>query len=35
MFKLAEDPVPNIKFNIAKTIEMIYKRVNNTNKMKC
>lgn len=35
LFKLAEDPVPNIKFNVAKTIEIVYKKVNNTNKMKC
>lgn len=32
---MAEDPVPNIKFNVAKTIEQIYKKINNTNKMKC
>lgn len=35
LYKLAEDPVPNIKFNVAKSIEMMYKKINNTNKMKC
>jgi serine/threonine-protein phosphatase 2A regulatory subunit A len=32
---MASDPVPNIRFNVAKTIEIMYKKVNNTNKMKC
>lgn len=35
MKKLAEDPVPNIKFNFAKTSEMIYKKLTNSNKMDC
>lgn len=35
LYKLAEDPVPNIRFNVAKTLEVVYKKVNNTNKMKC
>jgi hypothetical protein len=35
MKKLADDPVPNIKFNFAKTAEMIYKKLTNSNKMDC
>lgn len=35
LFKMASDPVPNIRFNVAKTIELIYKKLNNTNKDKC
>ena len=35
MKKLAEDPVPNIKFNFAKTAALIYKRLTNSNKMDC
>lgn len=35
MKKLADDPVPNIKFNFAKTAEMIYKKLTNSNKMEC
>jgi hypothetical protein len=35
MFKMATDPVPNIRFNIAKTIEVIYDKLNNENKEKC
>ena len=34
MLKLAEDPVPNIRFNFSKTAEMVYRKINNTNKMK-
>jgi hypothetical protein len=34
MLKLAEDPVPNIKFNVSKTIEMVYDRLSNSNKVK-
>ena len=30
--KLAEDPVPNIKFNVSKTIELIYTKLNYANK---
>jgi hypothetical protein len=32
---MATDPVPNIRFNIAKTIEVIYDKLNNENKEKC
>jgi len=32
--KLGDDPVPNIKFNVSKTIEIIYKKVNNSNKIR-
>ena len=31
---MADDPVPNIRFNFSKTVESIYKKINNTNKMK-
>jgi hypothetical protein len=34
MLKLAEDAVPNIKFNVAKTIEMVYDKLSNSNKVK-
>lgn len=34
LLKLADDPVPNIKFNVAKTIEMIYDKLSNSNKVK-
>lgn len=33
--KLAEDPVPNIKFTVAKTLEMVYSKLSNSNKVKC
>ena len=32
---LAKDPVPNIRFNFAKTAELIYKKLTNSNKMEC
>ena len=35
MKKLADDPVPNIRFNFAKTADSIYKRLSNSNKMDC
>lgn len=35
MKKMAEDPVPNIRFNFAKTAQFIYKRLSNSNKMDC
>ena len=31
LLKMSEDPVPNIKFNFSKTVELIYKKINNTN----
>lgn len=34
MLKLAEDPVPNIRFNVAKIAEQIYGKMNNSNKLK-
>lgn len=34
LFKMQSDPVPNIRFNIAKTIETIYGHLNNANKEK-
>ena len=34
LVKMADDPVPNIRFNFSKTVESIYKKINNTNKMK-
>lgn len=33
--KLAADPVPNIRFNYAKTVAGIYKKLTNSNKMDC
>lgn len=33
MKSLSSDPVPNIRFNYAKTVEMIYSRLSNSNKM--
>jgi serine/threonine-protein phosphatase 2A regulatory subunit A len=33
--KLSEDPVPNIKFTVAKTLELIYSKLTNSNKVKC
>ena len=35
MKKLANDPVPNIRFNYAKTAPLIYKKLTNSNKMDC
>jgi serine/threonine-protein phosphatase 2A regulatory subunit A len=35
MKKLADDPVPNIKFNFSKTAQLIYKKLSNSNKMDC
>lgn len=35
MKKLADDPVANIRFNYAKTAEIIYKKLSNSNKMDC
>ena len=32
---LAEDPVPNIRFNVSKTIDQIYTRLTPGNKIKC
>lgn len=34
LIKLAEDPVPNIRFNVAKTMQSIYPKLNNSNKFK-
>ena len=31
--KLVNDPVPNVRFNYAKTVEMLYGRLSNSNKM--
>ena len=31
---MSDDSVPNIKFNVAKTIEMIYDKLTNSNKVK-
>ena len=33
--KLGSDPVPNIKFNVSKTIQQIYPKLTNSNKDKC
>ena len=33
MKKLADDPVPNIRFNYAKTVAKIYSKLTNSNKM--
>ena len=35
MKKLAQDPVPNIRFNYAKTCQLIYPKLTNSNKMDC
>ena len=32
---MAQDPVPNIRFNVAKAIEVVYPKLNNSNKEKC
>jgi hypothetical protein len=31
---LSDDAVPNIKFNVSKTIEMMYDKLSNSNKVK-
>ena len=33
MKKLAEDPVPNIRFNFAKSVMVLHKRLSNSSKM--
>ena len=33
LIKLGRDPVPNIKFNVAKAIEKLYSKFSNSNKM--
>ena len=33
MKKLSEDPVPNIRFNYAKTVALVYKKLPNSGKM--
>lgn len=33
MKPLSNDPVPNIRFNFAKTVHQIYPRLSNSNKM--
>ena len=35
ILNLAEDPVPNIRFNISKTIEAFYGRMKPGSKFKC
>lgn len=35
LFKLGSDPVPNIKFNVSKTLQLIYPKLSNSNKEKC
>lgn len=35
MKKLAEDPVPNIRFNFAKTAQLIHGKLTNSSKMTC
>jgi len=35
MKKLGEDPVPNIRFNFAKTSALIYHKLPNSSKMDC
>ena len=34
LLNMTDDPVPNIRFNVAKTAELIYKKINNSNKMR-
>jgi serine/threonine-protein phosphatase 2A regulatory subunit A len=34
VLKLADDPVPNIRFNVAKLVEAIYPRLSPSNKMR-
>lgn len=33
LIKLGKDPVPNIRFNVAKAIEKLYPKFSNSNKM--
>lgn len=33
MKNLQNDPVPNIRFNYAKTVPLLYKKMSNSNKM--
>jgi len=35
LVKLGRDPVPNIKFNVSKTIEKLYPKLTNSNKLNC
>ena len=35
MKPLASDPVPNIRFNFAKTCQLLYPRLSNSNKLSC
>lgn len=35
MLLLAEDPVPNIRFNVSKTIEVYYAKMTPGSKIKC
>ena len=35
LVKLGSDPVPNIKFNVSKTIQQVYPKLTNSNKDKC
>ena len=34
LIRLAEDPVPNIRFNVSKTLEMLYPKMTPGNKIK-
>jgi hypothetical protein len=34
LIKLGADPVPNIKFNVSKTIQIVYGKLNASNKDK-
>jgi hypothetical protein len=33
--KLAEDPVPNIRFNFAKLVEQLYPQMEDSNRRRC
>lgn len=35
MLKLSDDSVPNIRFNVSKTIEVVYQKLSYSNKEKC
>jgi hypothetical protein len=35
LLTLAEDPVPNIRFNVSKTIEILYPQMTPGSKIKC
>lgn len=35
LYTLSQDKVPNIRFNVSKTIEIVYGRVSYSNKDKC